>query len=117
VDVAGGELEAAVLDREGVRAPGERNYIEVLVEGQLREKAPGGAIGPEHCELHRLFLSISVGVNYLCGSITERGTQAYKGKDSATIRFVTAPLPPLHVRNLGVARDIGLAWGFFVPGW
>lgn len=52
MDIASGNLEAPVLDREGAGVAGERDHVVVLVERQLGEEPPGGAVGPEHCELH-----------------------------------------------------------------
>jgi len=48
VDIPGGNLETAMLDREGVRTAGEGDHVVVLVERQLGEEPPGRAISTEH---------------------------------------------------------------------
>ena len=45
-----------MLDREGVGATGDGDHVVAFVERQLGEESPGGAIGPEDCELHQSFL-------------------------------------------------------------
>jgi hypothetical protein len=54
VDIAGGDLEARVLDGKGVGMPGESDDVVVLVERQSGEEPPGRAVGSEHCDLHEL---------------------------------------------------------------
>ena len=54
VNIAGGNLEARVLDRERVGMAGERDHVVVLVERQLGEESSGGAIRPEHGKFHEL---------------------------------------------------------------
>src|SRR5882724_7951848 len=82
VDIAGGNLEALMLNREDLGAAGKGDHIVALVERQLGEESPGRAIGAEHCKLHQWFLST-------CAPGCLRS--AYVNKDATMARFVTSP--------------------------
>ena len=82
VDVAADDVEARMLDREGVGMAGEGDDVVVLVERQPGEESTGGAIGPEHCELHGISLSMCARASSGAG---------YIDKDAALGRSVTSP--------------------------
>ena len=52
-DIADRDLEPRVFDRESTGPSGEGDDVMIFVECHLGEQSACGAIGPEHCELHR----------------------------------------------------------------
>lgn len=70
VDIAAGDLETPMLDREGVSVSGEGDHVVVLAERQLGEESSGRAIGPEHCDLHQSVPSMYAQTRGRAGSST-----------------------------------------------
>ncbi len=100
VDIAGGDLEAPVLDREGAGVAGEGDHLVVLVERQLGKEPPGGAVGPEHCQLHRF---VPFGVR---PGIPKRHTAVYISEDAATAWCVTSLWTRARVRLCGASPSV-----------